>query len=212
MEAKEPEQNLKIEQCMKKHCSHWLTSILAFFRLNLDRVSYNTAVSPRRPSRAPEDTRDHRRPHTHTPGVWRSHLTHSCGNTETTGTRGKGHLGEPEVMVSQHKSGATHHRIHGSDHLQFLSHGSDHSVHQQKKRKRKRSIPVPRQSAAWQSWVSLSGPVQCVPLFRGGGLMQARVRICVLFPHVTGQSDHTDHGVHPPSTNAITQHQWYNCV
>lgn len=125
---------------MKKHCSHWLTSILAFFRPNLDRVSHNTAVSPRRPSRAPEDTPDPRRPHTHTPAVWRSRLTHSCANRPTTGTRGKGHLGEPEVMVSQHKRGATHHRIHGSDRLQFLSRGSDHFVHQQKKKKKGKGL------------------------------------------------------------------------
>lgn len=66
----------------------------------------------------------------------------------------------------------------------------------------------PRQGAVWQSCVSLSGPMQWDPLLRGGGLMQARVRTCVPVPQVTEQSDHTDHGVQPPSTgNSI-----YNLV
>lgn len=65
---------------------------------------------------------------------------------------------------------------------------------------------LPRQGPVRQSCVSLSGPVQCVPLFRGGGLIQARVRICLPFPQVTGQADHRDHGVHPPLTNNNEQH------
>lgn len=61
-------------------------------------------------------------------------------------------------------------------------------------------MSVPRHGVAWQSWASLSGPEQPVPLLRGGGLIQARLRICVPLPHVTEQSDHTDQGVQLPST------------
>lgn len=63
----------------------------------------------------------------------------------------------------------------------------------------------PRQGGAGQSWASLSGPVQSDPLFRGGGSMQACVRTCVPLPQVAEQSDHTDHGVQPPSTGANTK-------
>lgn len=66
-------------------------------------------------------------------------------------------------------------------------------------------VNKPRQGGVWQSCVSLSGPLQSDPLLRGGGLMQAWVRTCVPRPHVTEQSDHTDHGVQPPSTGNNTQ-------
>lgn len=66
-------------------------------------------------------------------------------------------------------------------------------------------VNKPRQGAVRQSCVSLSGPLQSDPLLRGGGLMQACVRTCVPRPHVTEQSDQTDHGVQSPSTGNDTQ-------
>ncbi len=75
---------------------NWWTGF-CFTVVYLDRVSYNTVVSPLHPSGRPEDTRDLPSPHTHTDGVWRSRLRRSCENRTTTGTRGKGHLQETEV-------------------------------------------------------------------------------------------------------------------
>lgn len=63
----------------------------------------------------------------------------------------------------------------------------------------------PRHGGVWQSCVSFSGPLQWEPLFRGGGLMQARVRTCVPRPQVAEQSDHTDQGVQAPSTGNSTK-------
>lgn len=69
----------------------------------------------------------------------------------------------------------------------------------------KKSVNRPRQGRVGQSRVSFSGPGQSDPLFRDGGLMQAWVLICVPWPQVTEQSDHTDHGVQPPSTRTNTE-------
>lgn len=119
-------------------------------------------------------------------------LHHSFGNMATMETRGTDHLQTWPSMRATTLSCVTELWIEHVCSTSMMRNGN-------------KCANRPRQGTGGQSFVSLSGPRQSEPLFRGGGLMQAWVRICVPWPQVTEQSDHTDHGVQPPSTGTNTQ-------
>ena len=51
-----------------------------------------------------------------------------------------------------------------------------------------------------QFLVCLFTPVQCLPLYAGGGLVQVLVRYCDPVPHGLEQAHHLPHGLQPPLT------------
>ena len=63
-------------------------------------------------------------------------------------------------------------------------------------------VVVVGQGPRLHGWFSVGLPLQGLPPFDGGGLVQVLVHLCVPRPHVEEQED-LFHAVHPPSTNFI---------